>query len=355
MIKSFNDIAIGLVGPGLIGLRHLDILLEAKQIAVSGIVSPNRNNKVVKSSKIPQFRSVKALIDTTRLDGVIIASPTQVHFEHASELIKASIPILVEKPVGQSANEIIELIHLSETYDTPVCVGHHRVYGALFDKLRHILQTEQFGACHHFVAKTIFKKPSEYWVERDWRALPENGGVIGINLIHDIDISQRLFGPIHHVYCDLIEHSSYPNLVSRGQALVRFENGTQGAFIFSDGSAASASWELTTGENPGFQKHRDACYEFYFEDGYLMFPEFRLAQGEKLNWLSEFKTEVFDAVPDDPLENQISHFKKVIEGREAPKVTLRDALQNRYVMDALFRSAATKQWVDVSAATDLML
>ena len=352
--SSEKNIKVALVGPGLVGMRHLQLLLDAPNITVTGTVSPDPDFQVPEHSEVMHFQTVSDLLRETRPDGVIIASPTQFHASQTAECLRASIPVLVEKPVGQSASEISELIELSESRHVSVCVGHHRVHGALFKRLQDNLSSHKFGVCHHFVAKTIFRKPPEYWVERDWRTAPENGGVIGINLIHDLDIAQRLFGPIQQVSCDLVEHPSYPNLVSRGQALVRFENGTQGAFIFSDGSAASASWELTTGENPGFQKHDDACYEFYFEDGYLTFPEFRFAQDAKLNWLSEIKPETMIVEPDDPLKNQIAHFRSVVEGLESPKVTLSDALQNRCVMDALFRSAETNQWVAVPDRTDLM-
>ena len=355
---SFNlnlkTTSIALVGPGLVGRRHLQLLIQASHVSVAGTVSPDPDFKVPDRPEIEHFQTVSDLLRETRPDGVVIASPTQFHANQAAECLRASIPVLVEKPVGQSASEITELIKLSENHNVPVCVGHHRIHGALFKRLQGILRSQKFGVCHHFVAKTIFRKPPQYWVERDWRTLPANGGVIGINLIHDLDIAQRLFGPIQEVCCDLVEHPSHLNLVSRGQALARFENGTQGAFIFSDGSAASASWELTTAENPGFHKHDDACYGFYFEDGYLTFPEFRFAQGAKLNWLSEIKSETMIVEPDDPLKNQIAHFQSVIEGREAPKVTLADALQNRRVMDALFRSAETGRWVAVLDKTELM-
>ena len=181
---SFNlnlkTTSIALVGPGLVGRRHLQLLIQASHVSVAGTVSPDPDFKVPDRPEIEHFQTVSDLLRETRPDGVVIASPTQFHANQAAECLRASIPVLVEKPVGQSASEITELIKLSENHNVPVCVGHHRIHGALFKRLQGILRSQKFGVCHHFVAKTIFRKPPQYWVERDWRTLPANGGVIGI-------------------------------------------------------------------------------------------------------------------------------------------------------------------------------
>ena len=339
---------IALLGPGLVGQRHLDLLCEMKGVSVSGVVAPGAWSDAQHERELALFESLHELLRYQTPDGVIIASPTQFHFEQASALIKASIPVLVEKPVGRTADEVRQLIRLANQNNVPGCVGHHRIHGRLFGRLQDFVRFNEFGLCHHFISKTIFRKPPEYWEQQAWRTLPENGGVIGINVIHEIDLSQRLFGAITHVYCDLIEHPDFPGLASRGQALMRFKSGTQGCFIFSDGSASPASWELTTGENSSFTRHRDeSCYEFYFSNGYLKFPEFQFSHGKHVDWLSRYEEQQMDVDPDDPLKNQLEQFIAVIQGEEQPKVTLEDALQNRLVMDAMFQSAASHKWVPV--------
>ena len=339
---------IALLGPGLVGQRHLDLLCQIKGVSVSGVVAPEACGVAEHKSELAHFESLHEFLRHQTPDGVIIASPTQFHCEQASMLIQASIPALVEKPVGRSADEVRQLIQLANQNNVPVCVGHHRIHGRLFRRLKDFGRSNEFGLCHHFISKTIFRKPPEYWEQRAWRTFPENGGVIGINVIHEIDLSQRLFGPITEVFCDLIDHPDFPGLASRGQALVRFQNGTQGCFIFSDGSASPASWELTTGENPSFVQHQnESCYEFYFADGYLKFPEFKSARGTNLDWLSQYEEQQKEVEPDGPLKNQLEHFVAVIRGEEQPKVTLEDALQNRLVMDAMFQSAASHEWVSV--------
>jgi predicted dehydrogenase len=344
-----SDMKIALVGPGLVGKKHLDLLSEITAVSIVGVVEPGATSAANYSSEWLHFASLQELLQNRAPDGVIIASPTQFHCEQASILIEASIPVLVEKPVGRSANEIRHLMQRAKLNNVPVCVGHHRIHGSLFRRLRDFVWSNEFGFCHHFISKTIFRKPPFYWEEKAWRTLPENGGVIGINVIHEIDLSQRLFGPIMQVFCDLIDHPNFAGLASRGQALVRFKNGTQGCFIFSDGSASTASWELTTGENRGFVQHyHESCYEFYFADGYFKFPEFRFVRGHDLDWLSPHYEHQIDREPDDPLENQIKHFLAVVRGEEQPKVSLEDALQSRLVMDAMFQSAASHEWVSVS-------
>jgi len=344
-----KQLRIAVVGPGLVGATHARLINESDDLILSAVVSTSGDTtfEVAPGKKVPNFRTVSDLIASLPIDGAIVSSPTEFHFVHATELIKAKIPVLIEKPVGTGLDQIQKLKIASQRHCIPVCVGHHRVHGRLFQVLEQLLRSESLGKCHFALAKTIFKKPPDYFKARKWRTKPENLGVVGINAIHDIDLMQRLFGPFSSVYAELDFDPTIDRLPTMGKVICK-SNESSCVFLFSDKTGCSDSWEQTAGENNYFRKHSGHCYEFFCENGSLRFPGFRISSSEGgLDWQDEIPQKSLIVLPDDPLKNQIQHFRRVILGHEKPKVTLSDSIRNRRVVDAIFESASNMELVFV--------
>jgi predicted dehydrogenase len=75
----------------------------------------------------PTFATVAELLDRTRPDAIVIASPPDHHVEQAQLAATAGVPVLVEKPPGRDAAEAEKLAAL----DLPVYVGFNRRFSHL--------------------------------------------------------------------------------------------------------------------------------------------------------------------------------------------------------------------------------
>src|SRR5947199_5815424 len=99
--QAMRRIRIAVAGAGLIGLRHIEEIRKSRSAELSAIVDPSPNAAEVASrERVPVHRSLDALIATERPDGIILATPNQLHVEQGLQCIAAAIPVLVEKPVG---------------------------------------------------------------------------------------------------------------------------------------------------------------------------------------------------------------------------------------------------------------
>ena len=73
----------------------------------------SKNIKVFNS-----YNKFLSYLQESNIDGVIISSPNKYHYKQAADLLKLKVPILIEKPITYTSKEMLELLKLSEKYNT---------------------------------------------------------------------------------------------------------------------------------------------------------------------------------------------------------------------------------------------
>lgn len=106
-------IRIAVVGVGLIGKRHCQHVLEEAETSLVALVEPTSAAvDLAKQYNIPCYTSLSQLLQSDiDLDAVIIATPTHLHVDMASHVLKAGKYVLVEKPMtgdAVSARRLVE-------------------------------------------------------------------------------------------------------------------------------------------------------------------------------------------------------------------------------------------------------
>lgn len=77
-------------------------------------------------------KNYKDLFNQKGVTAVIIATPTQTHFQIAKEFIKRGFNLLIEKPITQTFNEALALQRLSKKFKVKVMAGHILLYDEAF-------------------------------------------------------------------------------------------------------------------------------------------------------------------------------------------------------------------------------
>ena len=125
--KQMSDsIKLVIAGLGLVGKRHADAIVKEDNIDLIAIVDPsegavNYSNK----NNLPIYPSLEDMFLKELPDGVILATPTPMHAEHAMYCLNKKCPIMIEKPIATSSEEARALVEASEHFEIPVLVGHH--------------------------------------------------------------------------------------------------------------------------------------------------------------------------------------------------------------------------------------
>jgi predicted dehydrogenase len=139
---------IGVLGAGHLGKIHIKCIKQISDYELCGFYDPDDENavKVEKEFGIKRFDSLSSLIDEVEV--VDIVTPTVSHFECASEALKKTRHVFIEKPVVTTLEEARKLISLSEEAHIKVQVGHVERFNPAFMAAMPYFQQPMFIETH---------------------------------------------------------------------------------------------------------------------------------------------------------------------------------------------------------------
>lgn len=139
---------IGLFGLGHLGKIHARLIKELSDVyEFVGFYDPNdENSKAAEEFGIRRFDNHLELID--QVDCIDIVTPTLSHFEIASEAIRRSKHVFIEKPVTQTLEEANKLSSLTQEAAVKVQVGHVERFNPAFKHALDFIQNPMFIESH---------------------------------------------------------------------------------------------------------------------------------------------------------------------------------------------------------------
>jgi len=299
-----KKLRVGVIGVGYLGQFHAEKYARMNDVELVGVVDSDKNRAEAIAEKV----DTKAYIDHKALfgnvDAVSIAVPTPVHLVIAKDFLKNNIDILIEKPITETTKDADELIHLAESRDLVIQVGHLERFNPAIVELKDIVKKPMFIESHRL---SIFQG----------RCLDVS--VVLDLMIHDIDLILNFvrskISAIHASGVPVVsEHVDIAN------ARLEFESGCV--------ANVTASRISTKNERKIRLFQRDAYVSVDFSKKEITSIkqtdsiDCGLIPGMDINQVS-FET-------GDALENELKSFVNAVINRETPEVTAqmgRDALE----------------------------
>ncbi|WEJ96552.1 oxidoreductase [Yamadazyma tenuis] len=357
-LKS-GPLNIVVVGAGLIGPRHAQHVNDNDSTMLFAIIDLNPSTKVVAQNlNTNYFSSIEEMIEYCTMnglklpDGAIICTPNHTHVPVAAKLASFGINLLVEKPVSPTAEESKALKIYSNFKKVKVLVGHHRRFNPFIIATKKNLY--KIGSVVAIQGTWALKKHEDYFKTSPWRTNSETGGgTLLINLVHDLDLLQYLFGPIYQVYAESLPKKRGYEKVDEGAALtLRFKSGACGTFICSDNVPSPFNFESSTGENPTVPLHDNlhGLYRIFGSNGTLSIPDFNLYQNhpelsESNTWLNEIRSKrIVDPkvlMKQKPFDSQLNHFVNIINDNHIPNCNIDDGISALLVIQSVQKSLQT--------------
>jgi len=124
---------IGVLGAGHLGKIHIRLLLELKdEFEFVGFYDPSDDNAAdaIEKFGIQRFDTIQDLLNV--VDCVDIVTPTLAHYDCASQALRNSKHVFIEKPVTQTVDEARSLMELAREADVKVQVGHVERFNPAF-------------------------------------------------------------------------------------------------------------------------------------------------------------------------------------------------------------------------------
>jgi predicted dehydrogenase len=334
-----KPIALAVMGAGLIGKRHISHVLAHDTATLHAVIDPTDAGRAVAADAgAPWFPDFAAMLAQGRPDGLIIATPNQLHGAHGLAAIAAGIPVLVEKPIADTLAAGEALVIAAERAGVPLLIGHHRRHNPMIQRAKAIIEAGTLGKIVSVHAFFWLMKPDSYF-DVPWRRQPGAGPVL-LNFIHDIDLLRHLCGEVEAVQAFSSHSIRNHDVDETAVVILRFASGALGTVNISDTVVAPWNWEQTTGENPAYPRTDQTCYHIGGTHGALSVPRLEVwSNAAERGWLEPFEVSRTVAADADPLALQIAQFCRVIRSEETPLVSGRDGLANLKIVDAVERAA----------------
>ncbi|MDR1243732.1 MAG: Gfo/Idh/MocA family oxidoreductase [Endomicrobium sp.] len=162
-----------IIGVGSLGQHHARILGQHRNSQLQFVVDSDlkRAKKIAKVNQTSYLTDFNDLVG--KVNAVVIAVPTQYHYQVAKPLLEAGLHCLVEKPFTLNVQEAQELIEIAKYKDLVLQVGH----------------VERFNPAI-IAAVPFISKPKFVEVNRLGPYDPRTNrvGVVLDLMIHDLDI-----------------------------------------------------------------------------------------------------------------------------------------------------------------------
>ena len=278
------------------------------------------------------FPSLEQVLKEVEIDAVLIATPTQTHYELVKLALDHGKDVFVEKPLTKNSRQAKELVQQAAKQKQILFVGHVFLFNNALLEMHRVIQEGELGRLNYLRCTRTNLGPIRSDVNALWDLAP-----------HDISLSNFLFqSRPSHVSCG--SHS----LVGR-----ELEDISQAQLVYPDGrvSILFVSWldPQKRREVVAVGDRKMMTFDDMKPDSPLRIYDKGVLKSEVYDFADTFQTfrmiirEGVESVPEittgQPLQNECSHFIDCILSRERPRSDGLHGLEVVSILEALDRSA----------------
>lgn len=244
MAKTGKDgkVRFGLIGCGEIAMQSLSALQSHPEIcqvtAVQDVNEPLAKDTGEKTGAAV-FTDPAKLLERDDVDAVVISTPHFLHAPLTIQAAKAGKHVACEKPIACTLEQADQMIAACKAAGVLLTVNYVLRYDQPQKKAAELIAQGAIGAIIRFQAHVAADKPESYWSggytgrnKSDWRQSKEKsgGGVLIMNLIHDIDRVHKIAGLVPaRLYAEYDTHCTPVEVEDNISVTVRYANGAIGS------------------------------------------------------------------------------------------------------------------------------
>lgn len=135
------------VGAGKVSGVHLSGIQKNPRTNLVAVcdVDEDRAREAARQYDTNAYTDVDDLLSSESLDWLHICTPVQTHFDIAKKGIAAGVPLLIEKPVTETAEEVETLARLSRENDVPITPVHNHLFRPAVLRAREMIRSGELG------------------------------------------------------------------------------------------------------------------------------------------------------------------------------------------------------------------
>src|SRR5215475_11459576 len=150
--------SLAVFGCGYWGAKHIRVACDIRDARMSMVADPRPDRLEYVRSQYPSvavWRDIGAVLNSPSIDGVIVATPVETHFELARAALQAGKHALVEKPLAMTSAQCRELIAIAEERKRVLMVGHTFEYHPAVGFMRQMIQSGSLGELYYIDSRRL--------------------------------------------------------------------------------------------------------------------------------------------------------------------------------------------------------
>ena len=171
------ELNAAIVGLGFVGRAHLEGLRRLN-IPVRGVLAstPERGKKISEALGLPRtYSSLEELATDPSVQVVHLCTPNNLHFQEASQLLRARKHVLCEKPLALDSREAAALVSLAKEMGRVGGVAYNLRYYPLCQEARALIHKGAIGQVR-LIHGSFLQDWLLYPTDWNWRLDPKLGG-----------------------------------------------------------------------------------------------------------------------------------------------------------------------------------
>lgn len=338
-----DKVRIGIIGMGRMGLTHYPIInthpcVEIVSVADSSSMILDMMKKYIPNLKT--YTDFKDLLNARDIDGVVICTPSALHYEACKLAGENGIAVFCEKPFTTSPEKARELAELFEQKGLVNQVGYVNRYTKVFQLIKKYIEEGLLGRLIHvkgeFYSCTIIKPQTS----KGWRSTRENGGGCTYEMgAHILDLLNYMLGKPEKVFGSILN-----NVFSEGVEDIMLTN-----ILFKNNVSCSifVNWSDVTYRKPMmklvfFGDKGKILADFYGMKVFLeeSWEKYKLIEGWNTIPMNMIEDPVPFYVRGNGYTHQLYDFADEILGIKKGSIcTFRDAADTQEVIHTIFNNS----------------
>lgn len=336
-----------IIGCGGIALnRHIPSYAKNPDANIYGFfdVVYEKSKELADKYSAKAYKSIEDVVNDPEVDAVSICTATKYHSEIAIKALDGGKHVLCEKPMASTAAEAEKMVEAAKRNNKKLMISHNQRLYAPHIKAKELIDSGAIGKVLTFRTFLGIRGPEYSSVDKttnNWYFSKKHAGrgVVSDVGSHRIDLMRHFFGDVEKVfaYTPTLD-KRYPdgNLIDlddNAMAIMKLKNGIVGLVV--------TSWTSYSGNDRMTQVFgTEGVLTIYNEKSPLMIET---RNGEKI-YYDLGKVESQDVVL---LTKIVDKFVECIVNDTEPFVTGEQGLAVIKTIEAMTKSNATGQWIDV--------
>jgi predicted dehydrogenase len=213
-----QQIPVGIVGGGRVGVGFLKFLQRMKEVRVTGIVTSteDRRRELTAEYKVPAFADVPSLMASADKPSVVcVVNANDAHCEATIQALEAGAHVYCEKPMAPTLAECVRMVEAEKKSGRHLQIGFEYMHGTMTSRLRQLVADGYFG---DVLWASVLDSRGHWWADAPdvdptsiWKLDRKRGGGIIFHCgIHQLDMIRCYLGPIDEIAAYRPPRNAFP-------------------------------------------------------------------------------------------------------------------------------------------------